>query len=99
MERRRLNETLSELHQELQSTGELDTQTRELLAQLAGDINALLAHHDPATPTPETSEEAPHDKETLLERLSHLASDFEASHPTLASRIGRVADALSQWGI
>ncbi len=41
MSKERLNELLKELNQELHDTGDLDGETRELLAQLNDDIERL----------------------------------------------------------
>lgn len=41
MSKERLNELLKELNQELHDTGDLDSETRELLGQLNDDIERL----------------------------------------------------------
>ncbi len=87
---KQLREHLEELHSQLESTEAVDDRSRELLAEILGDIQTLL----------DRSGEAPDDEpEGLVERLREATRNFEESHPTLAAAVGRVANALSNLGI
>lgn len=88
MERRRLRETLEELHGELERSDSLDAESRALLEEVMGDIHEALERSggDPDNPS-------------LIDRLREAAHQFEESHPTVTAAVGRVADALSNLGI
>ena len=62
---------------------------RELLENLAADIDNLLEHR----------ENSEHEPQTLVHRLHEATSHFEQSHPSLTFAIGAVADALARLGI
>jgi hypothetical protein len=86
----KLRLTLAELETELRAVDKLDGQTRAMLQLAMDEIQAALH----AKTSQGTS--APH---TLAERLRLTAADFEGSHPTLASLLHRMVDALAQLGI
>lgn len=86
MPRETLQRNLTQLHKELETADTLDDQTRESLAQLAEDIQRVLA-----------DESADH--RSLAERIETTALEFEASHPRLSRLFGEVTDALAKIGI
>jgi uncharacterized membrane protein YccC len=89
----RLRATILELEQELRAVSEVDTETRAMLAEAIEEIQATL--HTAPEPAEGTSDEP----DTLNERLTQAAADFDVSHPTLASLVRRVVDLLGQIGI
>lgn len=95
-EREQLKNRLGELHEQLTHGGEVDPETRELLVQLAADIDSLLVRSRAGA-----EEDLPDEgeKQSLVDRMMDMTSEFEESHPTLATTIGRIADALSNIGI
>lgn len=98
MERQKLKETLTELHQELAASPDaIDGETKTLLKQLATDIDQVCDADDPDSD--ETSLAIPEQNEGMLDQLLDLTKEFEESHPKLAEAIGRVASALSRIGI
>ena len=86
-----LRERLQELHQELENTGSVDSDARELLGSLLADIQSLLDRS--------SEEDATHSPATLSNRLEAATREWETSHPTLAAAVGRVMDTLSNMGI
>lgn len=97
MEREHLKQRLEELHAQLRAGGEIDAETQGLLQQLADDIDALLLTVEAPQGDDQSSRES--ERQSLLDRLMAVGSEFEESHPTLAATIGRVANALSNIGI
>jgi len=81
-----LREDLEKLRRELQEGPELDTETREILAGLAQEIE-------------EAIERSGGHEDTLGERLRTATERFEESHPSLTAIVGRLADMLSGVGI
>ena len=81
-----LREDLEKLRRELQEGPELDTETREILAGLAQEIE-------------EAIERSGDHEDTLGERLRTATERFEESHPSLTAVVGRLADMLSGVGI
>ncbi len=89
MERQQLHERLKELHAELEDAPSVDTESRELLRSLVDDIREMLKDSGAETLEPHG----------VTDQLREAARRFEESHPTLATTVGRVADALSNLGI
>ena len=88
----RLRETLEELRAELTSEASLDPQLR---ARLEHTVQQIQEAMDRAAPGGEIlSADA-----SLAERVSESARHFEATHPEIASALGRVIDALAALGI
>ena len=87
MERKRLHDTLRQLHRELQSTETTDPQTRELLIAVQDDIDRVTGpdEHPPSA--------------DFGDRIENLAARFEADHPALALALRQVMTALSSMGI
>jgi hypothetical protein len=88
----RLRQTLSELHEELESSGSIDPGLREPLRQVLQDILAALDRSDAGEASPEAAG-------SLAERLQEMALGFETEHPTLAGTLNRLTHALSSMGI
>lgn len=85
MNQDRLRRILEQLHAELASTDAVDAPLRDRLRRLQRDVRDALA-----TETPPAS---------LRERLEDGVAHFEASHPTLASRLAEVIDTLALYGL
>ncbi len=89
MPKQRLRADLERLQQELGRSPGVEPQARELVAEIARDVEALL----------ESRASSDDEKQTLVDRLRSAASHFEESHPSLTAAVGRIADALSALGI
>ena len=83
MSSERLRELLGELDRELKSTGDIDSETLELLARLHADLAALTV-----------GEEA-----TAGDRAKELESRFAATHPVAERITREIADILTKMGI
>lgn len=83
MSKERLSELLTELSAELQDAGDVDAETRELLAALHDDIDRL------------TGEE----HATAVDRAKSLESRFAANHPVAERIAREFADLLAKMGI
>jgi hypothetical protein len=89
MNNRDIKQTLLDLHQELESTPELDDDLRALLMEVDGDIHALLA----------TEERGATVIDGLRERLEALAADFAGQHPNTERFFREIIHALGRMGI
>ena len=83
MSSERIRELLTELNKDLQATGELDAETRDLLAQLNDDIDQI---------TEGASASAG-------DRAKDLESRFAAEHPVAERITREIADILTKMGI
>ena len=90
MDRQQLLDKLRELHAELHNSSSIDAEEREVLQELAKDIEQLLDHKEGEMSVSPAS---------LRGRLEDAALRLEASHPTATVLIGRVVDLLVQMGI
>lgn len=90
MDKTRLNETLQQLHAELESTQSVDEETREGLHHVMSDIQELLEHR---------GQPSAHRTLSLNERLQSALVELEVSHPNLALTLERVVDAFNEVGI
>ena len=88
MSERHLREMLEQLHAELQNSGDIDENSRELLREVMDDIRTIV-EPGAAAPRPEP----------LGQRLREAVDAFEESHPALTEAVGRVVDALAKMGI
>ena len=79
----RLRELLGELDRELKTTDDIDAETRELLARLNTDLDALTS-----------GEEA-----SAGDRAKELESRFAATHPVAERITREIADILAKMGI
>jgi hypothetical protein len=87
----RLRQTIAELEAELRDVKQLDPETRAMLESALLELQTAL-HAKPA-------EDKSTEPKSLADRLSLAAGEFEGSHPTLASLLHRMVDALTQLGI
>ena len=99
MEREQLKQRLSELHQELSGSEPVDPELKSLLQQIAGDIDSLVDRSDSSGGEGEVGEIPADVKQGLIDRMLDVTTEFEESHPNLTTIIGRIADALSRFGI
>lgn len=83
MSKERLSELLTELSAELHDAGDVDAETRDLLAALHDDIDRL---------TGETHS-------TAVDKAKHLESQFAANHPVAERIAREFADLLAKMGI
>jgi hypothetical protein len=90
MEKKRLVDTLQQLHTDLSQADRVDPATLQELRVVTDDINRLLD---------EKTETTPDDVDPVTRGLKNLLLKFEAEHPQLSARIGEVADALAGMGI
>ena len=81
-----LKSNLDKLKKELASTHDLDSATREQLAELAETIEQVL-------------DESETDFESARARVEDVTLRFEAEHPRFARILGEVTDALAKLGI
>jgi hypothetical protein len=83
-----LRNALAKLHKELGRAPRVDPESRELLRQLAIDIERLVDR--PESQVPATSHRP---------RLKELEVKFEAEHPALAATVREFVDALAKAGL
>lgn len=83
LSKQRLSELLTELNDELHSTGDVDEDTRKLLSQLHEDIDRLTGETHPST----------------TEKAKSLESQFAANHPVAERIAREFADVLAKMGI
>ncbi len=86
-----LRQQLTELHDTLASTAELDPDLRALLKEVSGDIENVLGEQTSAEATTATNQ--------LQARVRRATVDFEAEHPRLAHILEDLADTLTKLGI
>ncbi len=85
----KLRQTIADLEAELAGLDSLDEETRNMLSEVSGEINAALGQEDASALEPDS----------LIERLQQSAREFEAEYPTLAGALERLTNALGQMGI
>ena len=90
MSQEQLLEILNELHEALESAESVDPALRAPLRGTMDEIREVLESSDDEGPTGDHS---------LAERVSDLAVDFEAAHPTIAGTLNRLTHLLSSMGI
>ena len=90
MDKRRLHNTLEQLHVELQQIESVDENDRQVLQKLMSDINKLTGARE---------SDEPHVYQGLGEGLKEGIEKFEASHPRATMLMGQVIDALAKMGI
>jgi hypothetical protein len=90
MPRKRLQEALDALHEQLDSTEELGAEDREALIEAMQDIRSALSPSDAKPPTPDG---------VLGERVYALIEDLESSHPKFAEVLRNLSESLANLGI
>jgi hypothetical protein len=86
-ETEKLKATITALHTQLSQIDELDSATRDDLADALAEIQTALNNKTSPTGKP------------LMRRLGEAARHFEDSHPALATSIGSLIDTLGRSGI
>lgn len=86
MPKRALLASLEELRNELSGAGDLDSETRKQLAELADTIDDTLDAPEP-------------DYASVHTNVRELAIRFEAGHPRFARILADVTDALAKLGL
>jgi cell division septum initiation protein DivIVA len=89
MDTTRLKKTIRKLNDDLERTGRIDPELRELLEDLDADLHRLLA----------ATEEVEQERSGLQEQLEMIASRFESQHPQMASMLREIGVALARVGI
>lgn len=84
-----IKSSIRTLHKRLEDAGSIDSETRELLAQLDADLHRLLA----------AKAEVRSEEDGLQERLESIAADFDSRHPQLSAVLRELGDALARVGI
>lgn len=85
-----LKKTLRELHQALESADSVDPALHAPLRATMDEIQELLDA---------SSGEGHSGEHPLADRVSDLAVDFEAAHPTIAGTLNRLTHLLSSMGV
>jgi len=89
MPRDKLRRLVAELHGELEHSGPVDEESRELLHGLTADIEELVGHDEP----PQAH------RESAVEQVSEAAVHFQAEHPQVSRLLREIVDALGRLGI
>lgn len=84
--RQTLDETLQDLHRQLQEVKDFDAEHVALLRATVAEIEDTLDKNEISSAS-------------IAERLRAATEQFSGSHPVLVGTVGRVADLLSQMGI
>ena len=90
MDKQQLLSALESLHAELADADQIDTETRERLETVTGDVQRLLG---------QDAEPSREEVEPLSDSLQDMVLRFEADHPSLTSLLNRIASGLSNLGI
>lgn len=90
MPRKRLQDALGALHEQLESTEELGTEDRQALVEAMKDIQDALSASSTEPPGPEGA---------LSGRVYALIEDLETSHPKFADILRNVSESLANLGI
>ena len=89
MDKQTLRGQLQELHAELQQVESLDVNEREMLQNLARDVQEALRREDDRT----------QHYSSLGDRLREAVAQVEASHPRATMLMRQVIDELAYMGI
>lgn len=84
-----LKTLLERLRREMNQSGELDPESRDLLRSLDGEIHALL----------DRSQTGKQEELPLMDSLEASIRHFEVSHPTLSTVLSEIMAVLSSAGI
>ena len=90
MENESLNNTLNQLHAELEHTETVDEDQSELLHHLVKDVRTLLAR---------SGELEPVQSKSINARLTQAIGLFEITHPLLTEQMNKLLNILSGAGI
>lgn len=89
MDKQKLREQLQDLHTELQQVESLDAGEREMLQNLAKDVQKVLRQEGDQT----------QQYTSLGDRLREVVAQVEASHPRVTLLMRQVIDELAYMGI
>jgi F0F1-type ATP synthase membrane subunit b/b' len=89
---RELQETLDQLHEQLEHAKPVDAEARARLREALDEIRTVLAQAEDRAEEPELDQ-------SLRDRLSEMTQHFEGEHPALTAALSRVINALSALGI
>ena len=91
MNKEQFHGTLKDLHRELSSIKQTDTQSLDLIKQIHDDIDSIL----------DQSEKSDHlsSEKSLLTQLQNSSEYFEVSHPRLMNLVNNVISTLNNLGI
>ena len=89
MPEKKLRELVASLHDELNDASSVDDESRQMLQELTGDIDKLVARDAAA---------AEH-RATAAEQVGAAAARFESDYPRLARVLGEIVDTLGKLGI
>jgi len=87
-----LRSNLEKLHRELAAARHLDKGTHEQLAEVAAQIERILAEA-------ESESAAPVDAKSTRDEVEATALRFEAEHPQFAQILSEITDTLAKLGI
>jgi len=87
MPKTQLRQRIQDLLRELEQIETAESDARDHLVRVLDEIREAVEGEDDSAP------------ETLIERLNEATHQFEESHPTLTSMVGRVAESLANLGI
>ena len=90
MKKENLKHLLSQLHEGLHQSQEIDDEVKSLLQTLNQDIDTVLSHDD----TPDDPIYA-----ALGERAQELSANFAARHPHVEASLRELADMLGKMGV
>lgn len=93
MKQHEFHQALTQLHEELNHTTEVDDATRQALTVILADIQRLVAN-----PSQQPLSGAPSDP-TMALKLQATIQDFEINHPRLTGMLQKVVDRLAEMGI
>ncbi len=92
-----IRDLLARLKQQVESIDDVDPQIRQTLDSAIEEIQQTLDKAGAESASETTDQEEPGDP--IGQRLSEAVDHFDESHPTLASIIGGLIDALGRMGI
>ncbi len=81
---------LWQLHDELAQSGTADPEIQDLLRVVESDIHAVLDFPNPEPATQPSK---------LTKRINDMALEMECGHPTIATALHQVSEALSRMGL
>jgi len=96
LDREKLQQTLTELHAQLDEADSLDGELATQLRSVASEIERKLNKQPAGEADPDR---VPGDAANAPELLEDAAVQFEQSHPTIAGTVRQLIDMLAQMGI
>lgn len=87
MNEEKLYELLTQVHERLQTPGDMDSATQEMLEKVLKDADEVL------------NRETLDPQNDLADRIEQQALQFEEEHPTLSEVMRQIIDTLGRIGI